>query len=43
MASAGGKLALPPLAGAQLARLLPLPADYLIADFDEERDWFHFI
>ena len=41
MASAGGKFALPPLAGAQLPCLLPLPADFLLADFDEKRNGFH--
>ena len=42
MAHAGGKLALPPLAGSQLPRLLALAAYLLLADFDEKRDWFHF-
>ena len=41
MASAGGKLALPPLAGAQLPPLLPLPADFLLADLDEKRNGSH--
>ena len=42
MAHAGGKFALPPLAGSQLPRLLALAANFLLADFDEKRDWFHF-
>src|SRR5262245_16216178 len=41
MASAGSKLALPPLAGAQLPRPLALAADLLLAEFDEKRDGFH--
>src|SRR5215475_14881612 len=42
MASADGKLALPPLGHSQLPRLLPLATDFILADFDEKRDWFHF-
>ena len=42
MAYAGGKLALPPLGRSQLPRLLPLAADFILSDFDEKRDWFHF-
>jgi hypothetical protein len=41
MAHAGGKFALPPLAGSQLPCLLALAANFLSADFDEKRDGFH--
>jgi hypothetical protein len=42
MACAGGKLSLPPLAGAQLSRLLALAANFRLADFYEKRYGFHF-
>ena len=42
MAYAGGELALPPLARTQLPRLLPLAADFRLANFDEKRNGFHF-
>src|ERR1044071_1334900 len=41
MAKPGGALALPPWAGAQLARLLPFAANLLFGNFDQERRRFH--
>jgi len=41
MAEAGGAFALPPGAGTQLARLLPLAADVLFGDLDEKGLGFH--
>src|SRR5688572_20830895 len=41
MANTCGAFALPPLARAQLPRLLPFAPNLLLSDFDKERNGFH--